>query len=206
MGRDYDMGAVRGSSFWEDTETGGFIEVPSVFLAHRESHEDVTDEGGRRGGGSALMVELMPNLANDGGSVEPSTLVATVDVSFREPGSDEIITDQVTVTYPFAADVVEERGFWDAPDLSIVHKSFVMLNIFVGMQSACQMFHLGASDEAIGSLTRLIAAVEDYNEEVEDVDIDYDLDLLYQLLGNIEANSPEPVDEPVVPEDPWPVD
>ncbi len=205
-GRDFDLVAARGSSFWEDTEEGGHIEVPSMFLAHRVSHDDVTDSGGRRGGGSALLLELMPDIEGAANASEPSHLVATIDVSFREPGSDEIVEDTVLVNYPLNPWEVEERGYWDASDVSIIHKSFVMLNIFVGLQGACQMFHMGAGREAVGSLERLLAAVEDYNEELGDVDMQYDIELIEQLLEVLRSNGADEPEELDMPEDPWPCD
>ncbi len=83
-GSHYAFRRAYGSSFWEDSEVGGTLEVPSVFLAHRESDEDITEEGGRRGGGSALMIELMPTTTKDNGENFSETTVVlareTVDV------------------------------------------------------------------------------------------------------------------------------
>jgi len=208
-GEHYSFRDAYGSTFWESDETGGHLEVPSVFLAHRVSHDDVTgggSGGGRRGGGSALLVELMPEPDISGGDDLDMALIATVDVSFREPGSDEIVTDTVELTYPYAPWELLSIGVWDAPDDAVIHKSFVMLNIYVALQGACEMFHGGAPAEAIAMLERLIAAVEDYNEEIEDTDMEYDLELMRQLADVIDENSfVEPI-EPEIPEDPWPAD
>ncbi len=179
----YELTRANGSSFWESTEEGGFLSIPSVFLAHRESHDDVTPDGGRRGGGSALLLELMP-----------------------VQQSDEVITDQIEVVYPRAPWVVEPEGLFISSLPEVIHKSFVMLNILVGIQSACQVFHLGAPEEALGMLRRLLAAVEDYNEELEDVDMDYDIALIEQLIAVIEANGGEEPEDLEVPADPWPAD
>ncbi len=202
----YELTRANGSSFWESTEEGGFLSIPSVFLAHRESHDDVTPDGGRRGGGSALLLELMPVQQSDDGSGLTETPVATVTLSFTEPGSDEVITDQIEVVYPRAPWVVEPEGLFISSLPEVIHKSFVMLNILVGIQSACQVFHLGAPEEALGMLRRLLAAVEDYNEELEDVDMDYDIALIEQLIAVIEANGGEEPEDLEVPADPWPAD
>jgi len=205
-GEHYRFQDAYGSTFWESDDSSGHLEVPSVFLAHRVSHSDVTGGGGRRGGGSALLVELMPEPDISGGDDLSSALIATVDVSFREPGSDEIVTDTVNLTYPYAPWEMLSIGVWEAPDDAVIHKSFIMLNIYVALRGACEMFHGGAPGEAIGVLLGLIAAVEDYNEEIQDTDMEFDLELMRQLIEVIESNSSVEPEEPEIDEDPWPAD
>ena len=209
-GSQYAFGAAHGSPFWTNTSEGGRLEVPSVFLAHRESDTDVTDEGGRRGGGSALIVEVMPKLLTDDGSDTSNADVAVIDVSYREPGTNAIVTDQVTVNYPFAPWITPETGFFQSADIAMVQKSFVMLNIYVGIERACGAFHgsgggLPQPSEAIAELDRLIAAVEDYNVEVADTDIASDLELLNQLR-QVMLQSIAPPEPTPIPQNPWPAD
>ncbi len=204
-GENYTLGAARGSRLWEDTEYGGHIEIPSVFLAHRTSPDDIEPGGGRRGGGSALLVELMP--ADDNGQELTAGQVATVDLEFREPGTNEIITDSVEVTVPFAPWDTPLRGFFEN---EIVEKSFVMLNIYVGLEMACGLFHEGDPIEGIVVLDRLIAAAEDYNDSVNngmgDTDIEFDIDLMEQLIEVILANGGSEPEDSGIDEDPWPAD
>jgi Ca-activated chloride channel family protein len=204
VGPHYELREAYGSSFWKDTATGGVLDVPSVFLAHRESADDVTSEGGRRGGGSALMVEFGPTLTKDDGSGLTEALVATVDVRYREPGTDQIVTQQVDVTFPMAPWVTPERGFFDSPDLPIVQKSFVMLNIFVAFEMASASYYSGEPEAALSVVERVIAGVEDYNDEVGDTDIEYDLVMLRDLRDLITEEITPP--EVELPEDPWPAD
>lgn len=206
-GELYTFGRAVGSPLWEDTDNGGRLDVPSVFIAHRQSADDVTDQGGRRGGGSALLLELMPRLTEDDGSGITDADVAVIDVEFREPGTNETVQDQVVVNFPQAPWITPEEGLFVSDDVSIVQKSFVMLNIFVGMEGAIAAFHEdGDATTAIARMDRLIAAVEDYNEEVQDTDMDYDLELLNQLRSVLIANGiAEPVN-PEIPENPWPAD
>ncbi len=200
-GSDYQFARAMGSSFWEDTETGGRLEVPSVFLAHRTSDDDVTDDGGRRGGGSALLVELMPR--EDDGSQPGSAEVASLELSFREPGTNRIVTETLEVGYPYSPWEVLRSGFFEN---DIVIKSFVMLNIYVGLEQACGFFHEGDPVEGIVILDRLIAAAQDYNEEEEDVDIDFDIELMEQLIEVIINNSGADPEDTPIDEDPWPAD
>jgi Ca-activated chloride channel family protein len=210
VGQEYSFGAAHGSPLWTDTSYGGRIEVPSVFLAHRQSHDDVTDGGGRRGGGSALLIEVMPKLSSDDGSGITHAAVATVDVQFREPGSNEIITDSVIVDYPLPPWITQPAGFFDG-DLAIVHKSFVMLNSYVGIENACTEFHAGGEvTETVAELDWLIAAVQDYNDGLEggqgDTDITADIELLRDLRQVLLENGVEPPPDPELPQDPWPCD
>lgn len=201
----YTLRGAYGSSFWKDTASGGVLDVPSVFLAHRESADDVTVDGGRRGGGSALMLELGPTVKKDDGSGVTEAVVATVNVSFREPGSDRIVTDRVDVHFPMAPWVTPTRGFFDSPDLPIVQKSFVMLNIYVAFETASANYYSGEPTAALEVVERVIAGVEDYNNEVADTDIEYDLVMLRDLRALL-ASEVMPVAPAPLPEDPWPAD
>ncbi len=215
-GEDYEFGRAVGSPLWENNDGGGSLEVPSVFIAHRESDEDVTEDGGRRGGGSALLLELMPRLRVDAMEEgQESADIAVIDVEFREPGSDEIVSDTVVVNYPHAPWETPSSGFFenansDSDDVTVVTKSFVMLNVFVGIEQAVAAYHENFMDptQSVAELTALLAALEDYNEEVEDVDIDYDIELVEELIVVMLQNDvPEPDPEFVeIPEDPWPAD
>lgn len=212
-GADYEFRRAVGSPLWVNDNNGGHLDVPSVFIAHRASADDVTEDGGRRGGGSALLLELMPRLLEADDPEATEAEVATVNVSFREPGSDEVVTDTLYVNYPHAAWELLETGYFanvdsDSTDVSVVQKSFVMLNIYVGIENAITSFHENGLDptQAIAELELLLAAVSDYNEEVGDTDIEFDIALVEQLIAVMVANQvPEP--PPIqIPADPWPSD
>jgi hypothetical protein len=177
--------------------------VPSVFLAHRDSDDDVTEDDGRRGGGSSLLVELMPRAES---SDDPEPVVATLELVFRDPETDELVSDQVAVSYPYPANVLQSRGYFDAPDPAAIQKSFVMLNVFVGMERVVTDFHSNrASARTLNQLDNLIAAVSDYNEEVGDKDLELDLDLLDLLRRNL-VRGGVPDARAGVSADPWPAD
>ena len=200
-GSHYDFRRSYGSSFWENTAGGGVIEVPSVFLAHRIADSDVGGGGGggqRRGGGSALLIELDPDLPFPAGDA----IIAVVDVSFREPHTNEIKQQQVTVSHPTPLGAPH----FDSSDPAATHKTFVMLNIYMAIEEACLRFHQGNGTMSIEAVTRIIAAVEDYNFEIEDVDMDYDLALLAQLRDVLIANGATPPADLDLPADPWPLD
>ena len=215
VGPDYTFGDAYGSHLWQDTPDGGRLEIPSVFLAHRVAHDDVhcTDDPddpdpqcGRRGGGSALLIELMPR--NDDGSRPEFADVATALVRFREPGTDLIVEDEIRVRYPHAPWLLHRAGFFENP---IVEKSFVMLNIAIALQQACDRFHIdGDADGAVALLRRVILAVADYadsaNDGEGDLDMAYDIELMEQFIDVLRAQGGQEPDEDDLPEDPWPAD
>ena len=207
-GAHYNFGRAYGSSFWKDNALlGGRIEVPSVFLAHRKSHADQTPQGGRRGGGSALLVELMPKRSTDDGSGLETADVATVNVSFRDPATNQTVTDQVVVNYPHAPWTTPERGFFQSSDVAIVQKSFVMMNIYTAIEDASRNFHVGDRRMILANLKRLREAVVDYNEEIADQDIVADIALLDELMRVLRANGVvDPAEIPPPRPNPWPAD
>ena len=203
----YRLVRAYGSSFFNITDEGvGSLEVPSVFLAHREAHDDVGEGGTRRGGGSALLVELMPM---DG--VESNmdrSPVAHLSLRFREPGSDEIVKQMDEVVYPNGLNTLLNQGFFDN---QIVEKSFVVLNIYVALVMATESFHLERDiDGAISILQMVRAAAEDYEDSAHDgagdVDIQFDIELLSDLIQLMQVQGGELMAEDELPEDPWPAD
>ncbi len=210
-GGQYNFGRAYGSSFWKDNGLlGGRIEVPSVFLAHRKSHADQTPQGGRRGGGSALLVELMPKRSMDDGSGLQKADVAAVKVSFRDPTTNQMVTDEVLVNYPHAPWEIPERGFFQSTqptDVPIVQKSFVMMNIYTAIEDASRNFHIGDRRMILANLKRLREAVVDYNEEIADQDIVADIALLDDLMRVLRANGvTDPAEAPPPRPNPWPAD
>jgi len=143
-------------------------------------------------------------LTKDDGSGLTEAVVATVDVSFREPGTDRTVTDRIDVRFPMAPWIIPSRGFFESPDLSIIQKSFVMLNIYVAFEMASTEYYSGDLAAALEVLERVLAGVGDYNAEVDDTDITYDLMMLRDLRNLIASEIPPPVVE--VPADPWPAD
>ena len=111
------------------------------------------------------------------------------------------------MNYPRAPWILERDGYFDATDIGVVQKSFVMLNIFVGLERAVTDFHASSdASEAIGDLERLLAAVVDYNEEIEDTDMEYDIELMEDLRDvMLENGTPEP-EIIEIDDDPWPAD
>ena len=208
-GASYAPVRAYGSSFWQSTAEGGHLEIPSVFIAHRISSGDVTPGGGRRGGGSALLVQLaprdpLPPQDPDGADV------ATIDVSYREPGATTPTAAQVVIRYPYQASYLAPQGHFAAANPAIIKKSFVMLNLYQAIERACGDFHAGEGTAGIALLLRAQAAAADYNLTAEggagDLDMTYDIELLQQLIDVMVAAGATPPDSVDIPVDPWPAD
>jgi len=207
-GSYYTVGRAYGSPMWQTSKDGGSLDIPSVFLAHRVSHKDQTPDGGRRGGGSALLIELMPTLQKDDGSGAMSAQVATLELSFREPGTNRRVVQTVDVNFPLPPWMTPDVGFFWSRDVSVLEKSFVMLNIYAGLENAAKAFHSDRTlaQEHITMLRRLVAAVMDYNEEVRDEDIADDILLLNQMIRVMIANGVRDPAAVPPPANPWPRD
>lgn len=204
VGPLYDFGAALGPPLWENETGGGRLQLPSVFVAHRESADDVTEGGDRRGGGSRLLIEVMPNDLAVGD--ESSAVVAQVEMTFTDPTTGDAHTQSRTVVFPNTPLETPTRGLFETP---MVEKSFVVLNIYVGLVEAVTAFHASAPGEAMDVLVGLVAAAADYEDSANDGqgdrDIRADIALMEQLIANIETLSAEPAPTEV-PEDPWPAD
>jgi Ca-activated chloride channel homolog len=202
-GASYELIETYGAPLWQDTSGGGEIAIPSVFLAHREAASDVTEDDGRRGGGSSLIARLVPRSS---AAAERDATIATVSLSFRDPQTDELVQDTVELRYPEPLHSLRDDGYFMADDVADAHKSFVMFSIFVGMEDAIGAFHSGtASARTIAELDALIAAVEDYNQELEDKDIELDLELLEMLRTNL-VRAGVRTTTTTLRDDPWPCD
>lgn len=184
------------------------LELPSVFFAHRKAHDDVhegPDGVGRRGGGSLLLLEMMPTTWD--GEAPVVSDVAEVNLTFREPGSNETKHESLLVHYPHAPGEMLETGFFDGP---IVTKSFVVMNMYFAIETACLLFHGGEAREARDLLAQVIAAAADYEDSANggegDVDIELDIVLLQDLIDVIEDRGGLNVPPPAPPENPWPAD
>jgi Ca-activated chloride channel family protein len=202
-GESYALRGTYGAPLWQDTATGGMVEIPSAFLAHRQSADDVTQDEGRRGGGSSLIVRLEPRASV---ADEPGATIATIDLRYRDPETGETVTDSVSLAYPERLRSVRADGYFVADELADAHKSFVMLSIYLGMQDAIGAYHRGAAGaHTLAELDALIAATQDYNEELEDKDIELDLELLAMLRQNLVRVGLRATTS-VMRQDPWPCD
>ena len=204
----YEVQRISGSKRMTAEDGDAKMEVPSVFFAHRLAHDDVhegPDGVGRRGGGSLLLLEMMPTTWD--GAVPGESDVAEVVLTYREPGTDATVEDRVLVHYPHAPGEMLEHGFFEGP---IVTKSFVVMNLYFGIETASLLFWGGEAREARDLLEQVIAAAADYEDSANDgegdVDIQLDIALLEDLVRVIEQLGGLNEPPPPPPSNPWPAD
>jgi|GEM_PF-3943141 len=173
-GPQYQIGAVAGTRFWKTEGNTGSVFVPAAFLASRT---DTEPTGGRRGGGSAIFVRMVPNLQAPGGPGE----VANVTVSYRLPGQTERIQQTITLTNPYAPGETPEQT-WTSH--AAMEKNYAIYNLYLGLHAAAA--------QSQDDYSCALATVEDtrdeaaaWNELRADDDISADIELLDQFAANL---------------------
>ena len=190
----YDLRRIYGTKQFETAGNHASIEIPIVQLAHRSDDSD--NDKGRRGGGGAILLELLPTGESPGE-------VGRVDFEYRLPGSDEIVAQSVDISSPLAPWETPEQGWFSGAS---VEKGFVMLNIFVGFRMAAERASVGDDAGALSILRPLALAVERWLSETADADIQDDLIYVERFIENLEARGSETLSPNSPPPEPWPAD
>ena len=190
----YDLRAVYGTKQFEVWGNHAHVDIPILQIAHRVDAND--NDNGRRGGGGAMILELMPT-GEDPGEV------GNIDFEYEDPATGEIITQEVDISSPLAPWETPTEGYFTNDS---VEKGFVMLNIYVAFRMAAQRASVGDDAGALSILRPLALSVEGWLAANDDDDIEDDLFYVLKFIENLEArgsttNSPNPV-----PPEPWPSD
>ena len=202
VAKGYRFRAAYGTRTWEGDADGATISIPGLFIATRESVEDVDPGGGRRGGGGAILFEVVPtsdqNELAEVGAGEP---IGQIRMTYRQPGTDNMVTQETTVLNELEPGETPDEGAFDN---AMVEKAFVALNIFVGFKLATERYAAGAPIQALSVLLPLAEQVELWLEENEDIDIQSDLETLNALIALIEEETPTQNEIIPAPPQPWP--
>ncbi len=170
----YSLGEVVGTTLTFGSEAQRIVQVPSVFVASRRS--DDPGESGRRGGGSALFLELIPK---PGASEAGEAMTLTVSYTLPDGRS---VTDEVVVTNPHEPGVVPSDDYYSQ---EFMREHYGMYNMYLGLREATRV---AAYDYACASA--LLQSVQSnarmWNDVVRDEDIESDLGLVTQFLANIQ--------------------
>lgn len=197
VGPSYIVRQAYGTHGWRGGLRAGEVAIPSLFLAGRQRAADPV-EGGRRGGGGGILVELMP--LNEAAFEEPR-LVGSLAMSYTDPSTGERREQVVRIENPNDPGVIPEGGYFTG---YTVEKGFVMLNLLVGFQLAAELAYDADVGSAIGVLQALQAEVQQWLAGQPDPDIADDLRYVEMFLNNLaRVQGQTPVNRP--PE-PWPVD
>lgn len=195
----YALRAVYGTKLFDLHGQSATIEIPTVQIAHRTS-VDEQDGVGRRGGGGAIIAELVPRSS---ATVEQPGTVGRMSMTYRTPGSDETVSQQASITSPLDPGELPEQGHFSAGG---VEKAFVMLNIFAGFEMAATRASTGDDMGALAVLESLAVSVQDWLVEHPDHDIENDLAYLHKFIANLRARGAQSPPPEKHPPEPWPLD
>ena len=192
----YALRAVYGTKDVIVEGNNATIDIPALQLAHRTS--DADDQGGRRGGGGAIIAEVIPR--------DPSVGAGTVGslvMTYAVPGSDDTVVQEVTITSALAPGETPEAGAFDDAG---VEKAFVMLNIYAGFDMAAARASYGDLGGALGVLEPLRNSVAGWLEDNDDADIEDDLLYIDKFIQNLRANGAATPPPERRPPEVWPAD
>jgi Ca-activated chloride channel family protein len=194
----YTLRAMYGTKQYELSGNDAWIDIPIVQIAHRESASD--DMNGRRGGGGAIVAELLPRSSD---TVEEPGIVGRLVMSYVRVADGETIVQEVPITTALTPGEIPEGGHFDSAG---VEKSFVMLNIFAGFQLASQRALWGDDRGALAVLEPLSGAVTEWLADNPDDDIADDLRYIGLFMTNLRARGAEDPAPNQNPPEPWPND
>lgn len=194
----YSLRAIYGTKQAETWGNVGQISIPSLQIAHRETVDD--NEGGRRGGGGAMIAELVPN---DPSAAQEAGTIGTITMQWDEPGSDEPRTTNVKIETPLQPGETPEEGHFS---FNGVEKSFVMLNIYAGFEMASTRSSYGDLAGARAVLVPLADQVEAWLQDNPDADIEDDLKYIRLFIRNLDAKGASQQPPIPNPPNPWPQD
>ncbi|MEM9463417.1 MAG: VWA domain-containing protein [Myxococcota bacterium] len=194
----YTLRAIYGTKQAETWDNSGQISIPTLQIAHRTEVSD--NEGGRRGGGGAMIAELVPR---DPSAVQEAGTVGQISMTWDVPGTDETRTTNVKILSPLEPGQTPERGHFS---FAGVEKSFVMLNIFAGFEMAAMRSSYGDLSGARGVLVPLAAEVEGWLADNPDADIEDDLGYIRKFIDNLDQRGAAQEPSNPNPPNPWPQD
>jgi Ca-activated chloride channel homolog len=194
----YRMGEAVGTRRWTPTAFGGEAYIPAVFVASRENENP---EGGRRGGGGSIYIDMTPLQ----GAIDDGEL-ASVSLSYRLPGDPELHSAEVVVGNPNAPGELPEDTY---VSLQAMMKHYAEYNLFLGLRAATR-YAANSYDCAYSVLRALRDSATRFNGVFDDEDITADLALIDQFMENLVAHGARPEANPTQGQcdgtDPYPDD
>ncbi|MCH9688473.1 MAG: VWA domain-containing protein [Deltaproteobacteria bacterium] len=172
------------------------MEIPSLHIAHRESTGD--NEGGRRGGGGAIVAELIPTE----GAQPDGDRVGTISMRYRVPGAEDLVMQSAEILSPLEPGETPTEGWFDTEG---AEKAFVTLNLYIGFLLASERAAVGDDGGALNLLVALEASVDGWLQTNDDEDIIDDQRYVVMFIDNLMARGAA-IPPPSKPPEPWPAD
>jgi len=172
----HQIGEVLGTRLWQtEGSDGGSMAVPAVFMSSRVS--DAPGENGRRGGGSSLFIAM-----NRAGGEWQTDAMATVQASYRVPGTDEVVSQTIVVDNPFREEV-PDAGYVSHLEML---EAYAMYNVFLGLREVSTQAQWDYNC-ALMTIETLSSSSLDWNANNPDADLTADLALISQFEANLRA-------------------
>ncbi len=180
--RGYRVGRVYGASRAHVNDKGATIELPALYLGHRNGARDVSR--GRRGGGGGLFVELIadPALGIAAGKAAFTAKWQYVDSSTTTPRT---VDEQTVVTNVLPAGSNPD-GMWPSFSDPERGKAFMMLNMYLALKAVVELYDAGDCARALGVIDMMAPSIEGWQGRYTDPDIRADEALLFDLGRNVE--------------------
>jgi Ca-activated chloride channel family protein len=175
----YELRALHGTKLARVGAHAAHLSIPSLHIAHREAVGDV--EGGRRGGGGAIVAELSaePGTPPDGDRVGALTL------RYRVPGTDEEVLQQAEIRSPLPPGQAPAEGLFTHEG---AQKAFVTLELYTGFRRAAERAAVGDGGGALELLSALQSSVSTWLGAHPDPDIEDDLRYVTMFIDNLVAH------------------
>ena len=202
-GPAYTVRRVYGTRGYDGGSGGGVIDMPALFIAGRRTANEPSE--GRRGGGGAILIELVPKSPTTLASLqlddEELAAVGQVSIAWTDPATGERHTRATHVDNPNDPNDPPDGGWFTS---ATVEKGFVMLNLFTGFEMAARLARDSDPGAARGVLSELASHVRTWLGRHDDADIADDLDYVDLFIANlarVEQQTPL-----ATPPEPWPAD
>ena len=180
VGDGYRIGGIYGTKRSKFSRERGEITIPSLFIAHRESTSE--PNSGRRGGGGAILIQLIPSITPPDG-YDPLA-IGIFSMEYTVPDTGDVVRQSKQIISPVHPDEVSGASGFNSETIS---KAFVMLNLFVGMQMATERAETGDYNSALAILNQLEHPSEWWVTTYQDSDIQDDLGILRKFMDNLKA-------------------
>ncbi|HZO15875.1 MAG TPA: hypothetical protein VFB62_21525 [Polyangiaceae bacterium] len=176
----YRIGRIYGARRAWASPAFAVLDLPAVFIGRREGAMDI--DGGRRGGGGGLFVEL---IADPNAGIGVNQPAFQVTASWREVGGDIAYSEDVVNALAPGENPTTALPFFSQADYG---KPFMMLNMYLALRATTELYEGGDCARSMGVIDMMAPSVQGWNAYFTDPDIDADNDLLLRLGQNVASH------------------